>query len=211
MWKRQQAESDDLGSMFRVTLDAIDRRASLWRWQVISATVAAFCVASLAVFCASARPLVGGALIVPLVGVFFVLDARVVRRWHARVLSGWTHGAFTLDSLRQGLRLYPRLPARTLESMLRTLPEGEGEAGRQERVERADSSDRKLVREIVRSSLGYASLSAMASACGAFALREWAWGGGGILVAVALRSLAGLIRLELPERLRVDAAPDGQD
>jgi hypothetical protein len=186
--------SDDLGALFQATLDTIERRGSAYRWLVVAVVAAAAASGLAALVAWDWRPLLGVAAWAPLSGLFFALDGRIVRRWQARVLAAWQGGVLPLAALRQGLSMYPRLPARTLDGMLATLPRLEGESDAlldaAERSRHATEAARQLRRGARRALLGYSALTlALASAAGT-ALAGALWPLWGLVVAAALRMAA---------------------
>lgn len=104
------------------TLACIGRRGRVFRSQILS--VALFIVAVLVVTGFSARPLVliTLLLLMPICGVFALLDSLVVARWRRQILESWQAASIDLHALRHALEAIPHLPGDTLKGMMATLP-----------------------------------------------------------------------------------------
>jgi hypothetical protein len=104
------------------TETAVNRRASVFRNQalaVVALTAVSFVHALVA---GEWRPLATLLLLVPLCGSFFIADGRILDRWRHQLLLGWTAKEIDFEAFREAMRALPRLPRRTLDGMLQTLP-----------------------------------------------------------------------------------------
>jgi hypothetical protein len=67
-------------------------------------------------------PLAGFFLLLPICGLFFFLDYRLLNDWQLQLFEGWTRGELDFRSFRAAIEAVPTLPKDTLQSMLATLP-----------------------------------------------------------------------------------------
>lgn len=113
-------------STYQVAIDAtqrtIDARARAYRNLVIAVTLTLITPIVIALITWSWLPLLGLGLIFPLYDVFAVSDGQLVLAWQRHVLSLWTDQQLDFAPLRDALRGVPRMPTRTLDGMLTTLP-----------------------------------------------------------------------------------------
>jgi hypothetical protein len=100
----------------------IERRGLYFRNQVVAVVLVGVLSTIWALLVRSTLPLAGLALLVPICGVFFFVDHRVVDHWRSRLLSGWVVRDLDITALCQVLRSHPALPKATMEGMLATLP-----------------------------------------------------------------------------------------
>jgi hypothetical protein len=68
------------------------------------------------------RALAALLLLVPLCGLFLLRDGRIVERWRGQLLERWIEKEIDFEAFFAAMRANPRLPSRTLDGMLQTLP-----------------------------------------------------------------------------------------
>jgi hypothetical protein len=66
--------------------------------------------------------LVCSLLVIPLCGIFYYSDARLLASWRAELLAKWVYGDIEFAAFRHALSGTPILPKETLRSMLDNLP-----------------------------------------------------------------------------------------
>jgi len=105
-----------------LTLRLLDTRARRYRNFVIILLAVVFVSFVWATIQFSLVPLLGLLSLPCLCGVFFWLDAMSVNRWRTQILSFWLAGRLDIDDFRYALTSMKRLPKRTMETMLGSLP-----------------------------------------------------------------------------------------
>jgi hypothetical protein len=117
-------------SPYRVAIDytsrTIEARARNHRNLVVAVVLLALATIIMAGVNRSIVPLAALCLLVPLCGVFFLLDARLLDEWRCRVLEAWVTRDIDLEPFRGAVSAAPALPNETLQSMLATLPDTRG-------------------------------------------------------------------------------------
>jgi hypothetical protein len=105
------------------TRDTLAHRSKSYR--VLAAIVVLTIIGSMTAAVASRSfvPLITVLLLAPACGLFFWLDARIVAAWRERLLSRWVAGQLALRPGRSVILSIPRLPPKTLEAMVATLPD----------------------------------------------------------------------------------------
>jgi hypothetical protein len=109
----------------RATLGTLERRARAYRAAVICVGVALVAPILLALARLAWRPLLLATLLVPVVGIFLVIDGLTVRVWQRRILKMWTRDALRLTDLRATFEGMRHLPTATVRGMLDRLPASE--------------------------------------------------------------------------------------
>jgi hypothetical protein len=113
-------------SAYRTAIDhttrAIVRRSRYFRNQIVTVVVVSLVSIAWALIARSPAPLLGVALLVPVSGIFFLADSRVLDGWRAELLEGWTAHGLDLAAFSAAIRANPTLPKETTEGMLATLP-----------------------------------------------------------------------------------------
>ena len=167
------SEAPALLEAITVTVGTIQTRARVYRWAVVGIAVAlAVPVLSALVFL-SWRPLPWVVLLVPVVGVFLVVDSWISLRWQRRVLGLWLSRALDLSHFRTTIGTMRHLPAGTVAGMLGRLPPSEvserdrpapSEASVAERwLDRTRRQDRRTLLATVGATLAACSVAVAAS------------------------------------------------
>jgi hypothetical protein len=73
------------------------------------------------------------ARLLPLCGVFFVIDGKLLNDWRSQLLDAWVKHNIEFRALRDAVGAIPTLPKDTLNSMLATLPSA-GELAAEQRI-----------------------------------------------------------------------------
>ena len=108
----------------QATLAAIERRARLYRRTVMAVVAIALASPAAALILRSWHPLAGWILLVPVVGGFFLLDGRILRRWRRVVQHRLTEGRLDLSLFSATISRHPLIPRSTLAGMLDLLEPG---------------------------------------------------------------------------------------
>lgn len=109
----------------RATQRTLERRARAYRAAAICVGVVLVAAVLIAVARLDWRPLLLAALLVPVVGIFLIIDSRTVRAWQRRILGLWMREALSLSELRATLQGMQHLPTGTIRGMLDRLPASE--------------------------------------------------------------------------------------
>jgi len=113
-------------SAYRTAIDETARviqcRGRNYRNQVVVVVTIAVAVAAGAAVSRSAPLLATSAVLVPVCGVFFHGDSRLLNAWRRRLLTPWSAGQLDFAAFCQAIRANPALPKPTTEAMLATLP-----------------------------------------------------------------------------------------
>ena len=179
------------------TTDTIDRRARYFRNLVVA--VVAVSLGSLACAALIRRPaaLAGLLLLLPLCGLFFFLDAKILDAWRSPILHAWVKKEIDFYAFRDAINAVPKLPKETLGGMLATLPSPPDLAAEQ----RVSSSTRQGVAAVVTS---VQSLQSDAVAWKTAAAAMWS---GAVILALATGRWEPLLGLLAPISLPVLAKP----
>lgn len=157
------------------TTRTIERRARYFRNQVITVVVVGLLSLAWALAGRSLAPLLGIALLLPVCGLFFFADHRVLDAWRAELLDDWVRRDLELAAFRQAIRANPALPKETTEGMLATLPSAE------------DLITEQGMSTATRRAVTVATIGRYRWRSDAMALKTLAWAiaGGGLVVAIA--------------------------
>ncbi|MEO2091194.1 MAG: hypothetical protein ABGY75_17160, partial [Gemmataceae bacterium] len=189
---------------FALTTRLLDRRGRGYRNLIVAVTLIGLAAPVSALAACDWRPLLGGLLAVPAVGVGLTLDARRVARWRQDVLAAWVAGRLDLAVLRDSFTSVKPLPARTLAGLFDPLPtRPPPDADRQAMANAVRTADRAAVRGMV---LGVAGLTILVIAAGTAAAVWSAWPLTGVLLGLALNWLA---RRQFPPRSGIRTALPG--
>ncbi len=113
-------------SAYRAAIDqttlTIERRARNYRNLVIGVVVVSILSISSALVIRSLAPLLGSLLIIPLCGMFFFTDSKVLEAWRFELLKEWVSRSIDIAGFSAAIRANPILPKGTTEAMLATLP-----------------------------------------------------------------------------------------
>jgi hypothetical protein len=113
-------------SVYRVainqTTQTINGRATYFRNLIVAVVVVGLGSSLWALVAWVLSPLAGFFLLLPICGVFFFLDSRLLNQWRSQFLQGWARGELDCYSFRAAVGAVPTLPKDTLQSMLATLP-----------------------------------------------------------------------------------------
>ncbi|HUQ84050.1 MAG TPA: hypothetical protein VM076_23065 [Gemmatimonadaceae bacterium] len=104
------------------TTRVIERRAKSFRNLIVAVVIVGL---GSVVWGIVARPSLGVAgllLLLPACGVFFYVDAILVRDWRSAILTRWVERELDLSAFRDAIRANPSLPSNTTAAMLATLP-----------------------------------------------------------------------------------------
>jgi hypothetical protein len=176
------AEVPALLQAVRATVAALETRARVYRWAVVSVALAFVVPIVLTIVSLSWRPLASVALLVPVVGAFLVVDSRIVFGWQRRVLHLWVSSDFGLSDIRQTVQAIRYLPSGTIVGMLDRLPRSDaprdderssalGRASLAESsLERVRRQDRRTLLSVIGATLLAGSAAAGVSIHGAVPL-----------------------------------------
>jgi hypothetical protein len=113
-------------SSYRISIDqttqTIDRRSKYYRNLIVTVTFVGLGTISLAVIVRSWLPLVGTLLLVPLCGLYLLIDGQLLNHWRNKLMLGWEKGDIDFNAFHQALMAISTLPQNTVKSMLATLP-----------------------------------------------------------------------------------------
>jgi hypothetical protein len=113
-------------STYRLTIDetseTIELRARYYRDLVIGVVILGVASTSTALVFRAWSPLSGFLLLIPVCGLFFCRDARLLASWRSRLLERWASGQIEFWALREAFRPVTTLPKQTLGAMLGSLP-----------------------------------------------------------------------------------------
>ena len=113
-------------SPYRVAIDKttsiIDLRARYFRNLIIAVVTLSFGSVTWAVVTWAVSPLAGLLLLLPLCGIFFFLDARLLGDWRSYLLEAWIRKNIDIRAFCDAVTAVPNIPKETLASMLTTLP-----------------------------------------------------------------------------------------
>jgi hypothetical protein len=111
---------------YRVAIDrttgTIDRRAKYFRNLIVAVVVVSLGSLGWTAVSRTISPLAGLLLLVPLCGLFFFLDARLLDDWRSYLLEAWVRKDIDFRAFRDAVNAVPKIPKGTLGSMLATLP-----------------------------------------------------------------------------------------
>lgn len=187
------------------TRTLLDQRGRGYRNLVVVVVLVGLAAPVVALVAWDWRPLLGGLLAVPAVGVGLTLDARSVARWREELLSAWLGAATDLDALRDSFTAIKSLPASTLAGLFDPLPaRPPPEVDRQAMADAVIGADRAAVRGMT---LGTAGLTVLVIAAGTAAAVGSAWPLVGIPPGLALNWLA---RRQFPPRSGIRTAAPGR-
>jgi hypothetical protein len=174
------------------TTDTIDLRAKYFRNLIITVVATALLPITWAVIIRRLAPLSGPLFLLPICGLFFVLDAKLLDDWRFHLLEAWVKKDIDFLAFCEAVNAVPKLPKETLASMLATLPNVDDLAEEQ----RISSSTREAVAAVVT------GIHACQSNIVALKAVAAATVSGSVIVAVALRMweplLGGLAVFFLP-------------
>jgi hypothetical protein len=132
-------------SAYRIALDqttnTIDSRARYFRNLVVMVVVLTLGSIGWAAVAWSVSPLATLLLLLPLCGLFFFLDAKILNDWRSQLLDAWIKKDIEFCGFCDAASAIPTLPKDTLQSMLATLPS----AGDLPAEQRIASSTREAV------------------------------------------------------------------
>lgn len=189
---------------FALTTRLLDRRGRGYRNLVVAVVLIGLAAPVVALLKWDWRPLLGGLLVMPAVGVGLTLDARTVARWRRAVLDAWVAGRLDLAVLRDSFTSVKPLPARTLAGLFDPLPtRTPPEAGRQAMADAVIAADRAAVRGMI---LGTAGLTVLTASVGVAAAAGSAWPLLGVPLGLVLNWLA---RRRIPPRSGIETAHPG--
>lgn len=173
---------------FALTTQLLDRRGRGYRNLVVAVVLIGLATPGAALAAWDWRPLLGGLLIVPAVGVGLTLDARRVAGWRREVLAAWAAGRLDLAVLRESFTSVKPLPARTLAGLFDPLPvRPPPDADRQPIADAVITADRAAVRGMI---LGTAGLTVIVAAVGVAAAIGSAWPLAGVPLGLGLNWVA---------------------
>jgi hypothetical protein len=141
----------------RATLGAIDRRASAWRYLIMSIALIGVASVLAAASLRDPRWLLALLSYGPLVCVFLLHDAYVLGRWEDQLLTPWAAGLLQFQALRATLHANKAIPGRTLQGMLASLPADETDRATAEQRRRAADRVRRARVTAWRCALAYAA------------------------------------------------------
>lgn len=105
-----------------LTVRTIEERGRRFRNLVICVATLALVVIAWSLITRSPEPLIGIIILLPLCGLFFVIDNYELDAWRAELLEGWIMQSLDLAAFSAAIRANPLLPKGTTEGMLATLP-----------------------------------------------------------------------------------------
>jgi hypothetical protein len=124
----------------QATKATIERRTRLHRNLVVAVVLVGLPASLAALALRNTLPCCGLILLVPLCGLFWTGDLRLVGRWRSAVLELWQSEGLRLTTLVAALASLPPLPPRTLAGMLTALCGGH-EPSALDRLSAAEKAD----------------------------------------------------------------------
>ncbi len=113
-------------SAYRLAIEqtetAIQRRARVFRNQVVVVSLVSLATILSAAATRSFAPLGAVLVLVPLAGSFLFADAILLTAWRSTLMAAWAACDLDLAAFCHTIRVHPTLPKPTLEGMLATLP-----------------------------------------------------------------------------------------
>jgi hypothetical protein len=104
------------------SITTIDTRARYFRNLVVAVVVLTVGSMGWAVVTWTFSPLAGLLLLLPVGGLFFVLDAKLLNDWRSRLLDAWVKKEIELRGFCDAVSAIPTLPKESLQNMLASLP-----------------------------------------------------------------------------------------
>jgi hypothetical protein len=113
-------------SSYRIAIDhttqTIDRRAKHYRNLIVVVTFVSLGSILWAGIVRSWSPLAGIFLLVPLCGLYFFFDEKLLNQWRHELFAQWEKGKLDFRALYDAVTSISTLPKNSVESMLETLP-----------------------------------------------------------------------------------------
>jgi hypothetical protein len=104
------------------TTKTIETRARYFRNLIVAVVTLTLISILWAVVTRTISPLAGILLVVPVCGLFFFLDAKLLDAWRSQLLEAWIEKGIDFRALREAVTGVPMLPKGTVQGMLATLP-----------------------------------------------------------------------------------------
>jgi hypothetical protein len=104
------------------TITTIDTRARYFRNLVVAVVVLTLAFIGWAAVSRTFSPLAGLLLLLPLCGLFFFLDAKLLNDWRSQLFDAWLRKDIEFRDFCEAASAIPMLPKDTLQRMLTTLP-----------------------------------------------------------------------------------------
>jgi len=178
-------------SAYRVAIDqtirVINSRATSFRNLVVAVVLVSLSSMIWALVTWTLTPLVGFLLLLPLCGLFFFLDSRLLNTWQSQLFAGWARGELDFQGFRAAVEAIPTLPKDTLQGMLGTLPS----AGDLITEQRLSPSTRDAIATVVT------AIHACYSDALALKVVGYTIVGGSLIVAVVLRTRQPLLGIAI--------------
>jgi hypothetical protein len=155
------------------TLRSIEQRGRVYRNIVICVSLTFILSVLLAVGLWSWRPVIAMLFLLPISGLFLVLDGRQVRCWQANILQLWQFRGLKIEEFETVILSLGNVPRHTVEAMLAILPK-ENEQGEWSDEQKQTVSDSLLLaarseeRRILLAFFGLAAASASLAAAAVF-------------------------------------------
>lgn len=113
-------------SIYRIAIDlttkTIEKRAKYFRNLIVGVVLVSLVAFGWALVSRKLFPLSLLLLLLPLCGLFYFLDAKLLAEWRGRLFSSWITGQIDFGALNAAVRAVPTLPKDTLGRMLDALP-----------------------------------------------------------------------------------------
>jgi hypothetical protein len=167
------------------TTGTIDQRAKYFRNLVMAVVIVSLGSLGWAGLIRRPAALAGILLVLPLCGLFFFLDAKLLDSWRSHILKAWVKKDIDFRAFSDAVNAVPKLPKETLGGMLATLPSPSDLAAEQ----RVSSSTRQGVAAVV------ASVQTLQSDAVAWKTAAAAMWSGAVIIALVSRRWEPLLGL----------------
>lgn len=104
------------------TMRTIDRRAKYYRNLIVAVVLISLISVSLTMCVWALLPLAGFFFLLPVCGLYFVLDSRFLNHWRSQLLKSWAKREIDFRAFSDAVSAIPKLPKGTVQGMLATLP-----------------------------------------------------------------------------------------
>jgi hypothetical protein len=107
-----------------LTTQTIDMRAKAFRNLIVAVVFVIFGTLAWAMIARQVQALSGLILLIPLCGLFFFLDSKLLNQWRSQLFAHWSKKELDFRNFCDAVSAIPVLPKGTLQSMLASLPVG---------------------------------------------------------------------------------------
>jgi hypothetical protein len=159
-----------------LTTQTIDMRAKAFRNLIVAVVFVIFGTLAWAMIARQVQALSGLILLIPLCGLFFFLDSKLLNQWRSQLFASWSKEELDFRNFCDAVSAIPVLPKGTLQSMLASLP-ADKEIVKEQRMAAAT---RKAISTVVMfihlcrsDALAFKVLGIAIAACGLIAAVIW--------------------------------------